>query len=148
MPPKCTRIDRVELCTTTTDVCVEGPITSSDQVYRVCKELMICNRMQEEFWVLCISPRGDIVSYAPVTKGTTDETMVIPADVMRIVLASGVRSMILIHNHPSGDPQPSAQDRHLTMRMMEAAKMVGFTVLDHIIVAESSYISFRDEGMM
>lgn len=144
----CTRIDRIEVCVHPTEVCSETQIRSSVDVYQVCQELMVCNRMQEEVWVLCVNPKSMIVAFAPVTRGSTDEAMVVPSDILRIVLASGVRNMILVHNHPSGSPEPSTQDRNLTMRMVEAARMVGFTVLDHVIVAEKGYYSFRDEGAM
>jgi DNA repair protein RadC len=142
-------MDRIELCLVETEVCWDRPINSSSDVAEAARAFMICDHPQESTWVMCINPRGMIMGWAEISRGTVDEASVTPGDVLRIVLASGTRNFIFLHNHPSGDPVPSSQDRLLTIRMVEAAKTCGFQMLDHIIVATGgAYYSFRDEGQI
>lgn len=146
---ECKTIDRIEMCLAPSEVCWESPIHSSSDVAEAARAFMICDHPQESTWVMCISPRGIIIGWAEVSRGSTDEAAVVPGDILRIVLASGTRNFIFLHNHPSGDPSPSSQDRLLTMRVAEAAKMVGFQMLDHVIVAAGgAWYSFRDEGQI
>jgi len=147
--PECKTIDRIEMCLAESDVCWDQPIHSASSVAEAAQAFMICDHPQESTWVMCISPRGMIVGWAEVSRGSTDEAAVVPGDVLRIVLASGTRNFVFLHNHPSGDPEPSSQDKLLTMRIAEAARMVGFQMLDHVIVASGGrHFSFRDEGQM
>jgi DNA repair protein RadC len=83
-----------------------------------------------------------------VAEGGLDECGVSPRDVFRPLLRTGACSCILAHNHPSGEPEPSSQDRLLTLRMAEAGRLLGLRVLDHVIIAAAGWYSFRDEGLI
>ena len=145
MPASCSKIDRIEMCTTSTEVCHSQEITNSQQLWTVCKELMVCNRMQEEVWVLCTNSRGRIVAYAMVTKGSVDEAMVVIGDMLRIVLASGTRNFFMVHNHPSGDPEPPKEDIQFTHGFVRAGKLLDIEVIDHVIVGTERLHSLRQE---
>ena len=77
---------------------------------------------------------------------TLTASLVHPREVFRPALREAAAALILVHNHPSGDPTPSSEDREVTSRLAKAGEILGVRVLDHVIVAESGYCSLRDEG--
>jgi DNA repair protein RadC len=102
----------------------------------------------ETFVALGLDVRARIISLERVAMGGLDECPVRPRDVFRPLLKEGASSCILAHNHPSGEPIPSTQDRLLTLRMAEAGRILGLRVLDHVIVATGGWYSFRDAGVI
>jgi len=98
---------------------------------------------QEEFHVVTLDTKNQIIGTQRVSIGTLDQAMVHPREVFRPAIKDAAKSVLLVHNHPSGDPKPSEQDRTLTRRMEEAGETVGIQVLDHIIVARNGAISLR-----
>ena len=87
---------------------------------------------------------GDVV----LGRGTLDETLAPPRDILRAVLRSASRSFVLWHNHPSGDPTPSEEDAAITSRLHSAAEIIGVELLDHVIVTEAGYYSFKESGRL
>jgi DNA repair protein RadC len=102
----------------------------------------------EVFGILCLSTKHRVIAYYEVSRGTLDATLVHPRDVFRAALMSNTASIILSHNHPSGDASPSADDIHLTRRLVEAGTLLGVDVLDHIIVGDGRYHSFKEAGLI
>ena len=78
--------------------------------------------------------------------GTLTASLVHPREVFRDAIRSAAAAIVLVHNHPSGDPSPSAEDRSVTERLRSAGALLGIRVLDHVIVADSGYFSFREAG--
>ena len=87
---------------------------------------------------------GDLI----LGRGTLDEVLAQPRDILRAILRSGNRSFVLWHNHPSGDPKPSEEDMAITERMRSAAEIIGVEMLDHVIVTEARYYSFKEHGRL
>ena len=87
---------------------------------------------------------GDLI----LGHGTLDETLAQPRDILRAILRSAGRSFVLWHNHPSGDPTPSQEDMAITERLSSAAGIIGIEMLDHMIVSEASYYSFKEQGRL
>lgn len=83
-----------------------------------------------------------------ISKGTVNQTIAMPREVFRKAIDLGASSIILAHNHPSGDVRPSMDDINLTMRMADAGKILGINVLDHFVVGHNSYYSFKENGDM
>ena len=83
-----------------------------------------------------------------ISKGTVNQTIAMPREVFRKAIDMGASSIILAHNHPSGDVRPSADDINLTRRMVDAGKILGINVLDHFVVGHNSYYSFKENGDM
>ena len=81
-----------------------------------------------------------------ISKGTVNQTIAMPREVFRKAIDMGASSIILAHNHPSGDVRPSADDINLTRRMVDAGKILGINVLDHFVVGHNSYYSFKENG--
>jgi DNA repair protein RadC len=89
-----------------------------------------------------------VIAYHEVSRGTLDATLVHPREVFKAALLSNAASIILTHNHPSGDPTPSPDDHQLTRRLVDAGRLIGVEVLDHIIVGDGRYFSFREGGRL
>jgi DNA repair protein RadC len=100
----------------------------------------------EQFGLLLLDTRRRVLRTTLVSIGTVDASIVHPREVFRAAATAGAASLILFHNHPSGDPSPSEDDVALTRRMVRAGELMGIPVLDHIIVAETRYHSLRDQG--
>ncbi len=98
----------------------------------------------EVFAILCLSTKHRVIGYHEVSRGTLDATLVHPREVFKAALLANAAAIILTHNHPSGDPTPSPDDYQLTRRLVDAGKLIGVEVLDHIIVGDSRYFSFRE----
>ena len=98
----------------------------------------------EVFAILCLSTKHRVIAYHEVSRGTLDATLVHPREVFKAVLLANAAAVILFHNHPSGDPTPSADDVQLTRRLVDAGTLLGVDVLDHIIVGDGRYYSFKE----
>lgn len=103
---------------------------------------------RESFVVLLLDTQNQIRAVNTVTVGTLDASLVHPREVFKPALVMGAASIILAHNHPSGDPTPSAEDRTATRQLVEAGRIVGIEVLDHVVVGEGRYLSFAEAGLM
>ncbi len=101
---------------------------------------------QEEFHVVTLDTKNQTIGTHRVSLGSLDQTVVHPREVFRPAIKDAAKSVLLVHNHPSGDPTPSEKDRILTRRLEEAGKTLGIQVLDHIIVARNGAVSLRECG--
>jgi DNA repair protein RadC len=109
----------------------------------------------EKFWVLCLNRKNRLIKRAEITSGTATNTLVHPREVFREAIRESAISVICVHNHPSGDPAPSAADIEVTRQLREAAQAVEISLIDHIIIGRAAadplgrgYFSFRAAGMM
>jgi DNA repair protein RadC len=99
--------------------------------------------------VLCLSVRNELLAYHELSRGTLDATIVCPRDVFRTALLANAVGVIVVHNHPSGDPSPSADDRAITSRLHHSGALLGISLEDHVIVtSERRYFSFREAGLI
>ncbi len=101
---------------------------------------------REHFVVLSLNSRNLIISEETAAVGTVNTVHISPADVLKIAVRCAAASIICIHNHPSGDPTPSPEDRNLTERIARASALLGVRFLDHLVITVSSYYSFSDSG--
>ncbi|HTV03685.1 MAG TPA: DNA repair protein RadC [Luteitalea sp.] len=102
----------------------------------------------EQAGVLLLDTRHRVLHARLLTRGTADATPMHPRDVFREAALAAAAAVVLFHNHPSGDPTPSADDVALTQRMIEAGHVMGITVLDHVVLADTSYCSLRELGSL
>ncbi|WP_454719062.1 JAB domain-containing protein [Caulobacter segnis] len=103
---------------------------------------------REEFWVLFLDKKNQLLSAERLGQGAVDHVPVYPREVARRALELNACALILAHNHPSGDPQPSGPDIAMTKSIIEAVKVFGITVHDHMVVGASTVASFRQLGLM
>jgi DNA repair protein RadC len=102
----------------------------------------------EVFAIICLSTKHRVIAYHEVSRGTLDATLVHPREVFKAALLANAAAIILAHNHPSGDPTPSADDVGLTRRLVDGGTLLGVDVLDHIIVGDGRYYSFKEGGRL
>lgn len=103
-------------------------------------------RKVESFFVVTLNASHHIVRVKEVTKGILNRAIVHPREVFYEAIKDRAASIVIAHNHPSSNIQPSSEDRSLTMRLEEAGKLMGIEVLDHIVFTDTSYYSFLEEG--
>lgn len=103
---------------------------------------------QEEFRVLLLNTQHAVTREVAVTLGTLDTSVVHAREVFRAAVAESAAAVILVHNHPSGDPMPSPEDRAVTGQLVDAGAVLGIPVLDHIVIGDASYVSFVEAGLM
>ena len=106
------------------------------------------DRDKEHFWVFGLDSRNTIKYLELVSLGTLNSNLVHPREVFRRAVKEGVGSVLLAHNHPSDETEPSEADLVMTNRLKKAGKILGIEVTDHIIVTDSNYFSFRAEGVI
>ncbi len=127
-------------------------VTHPSAVCRILVPLMGENR-QEKFWALLLNTKNRLIGKpVEVARGTLNNVSVHPRDVFNKAVRVSAARVILAHNHPSGDPSPSREDRELTRRMTEAGVMIGIPVLDHVVIGGGAgfpaYVSFRESGLL
>jgi len=124
-------------------VCIHTP---SDVSRYIMEEMRYLK--QEHFRIIMLNTKNQVLKQVEVTVGTLNSSLVHPRDVFSEPIRHKCASIILIHNHPSGDPTPSREDIDLTYRLVEAGKILGIEVLDHIIIGDGEYISLKEKGIM
>ncbi len=105
-------------------------------------------KKKEHFLVLCLDTRNRLINCKPVSIGSLDTSIVHPREVFKEAVSSSASSVIFVHNHPSGDPEPSQEDVELTKRLAKAGEILGIDVLHHIIVCDKSYLSLKAKNLL
>jgi DNA repair protein RadC len=100
----------------------------------------------EQFGVLLLDTKHRELRTTVISIGTLDASIVHPREVFREAVAAGAAAIVLFHNHPSGDPYPSLEDVRLTERLVAAGLLMGINVIDHVILGDATYYSFREQG--
>jgi DNA repair protein RadC len=102
----------------------------------------------EVFKCLLMNTKQEVLKTIDISQGNADGTMAMPRDVFRQAVRDGATNVIVCHNHPSGDPEPSGDDIALTKRLTEAAALLGVSLLDHVIFGDGRYISLKERNLM
>jgi DNA repair protein RadC len=104
---------------------------------------------QEVFGILALNTKNKVVGFDIIHRGSLNASIVHPRDVFKSLLLKNAASFMCFHNHPSGDPQPSREDINVTERLVEAGKIIGIDMLDHIITGdEGKYVSLKEKGYL
>ena len=103
---------------------------------------------KEHFWIMGLNNANRILYIELATLGILNETKIAPREVFRLAVMKACANIIISHNHPSGELEPSAPDIITTRNLKEAGKIIGIQLLDHIIIARENYYSFNDDGKM
>jgi len=102
----------------------------------------------EEFHLLTLDAQNRITRAVLITRGILNSSLVHPREVFRAAIAEAAAAVIVVHNHPSGNPVPSADDRAVTRQLVEAGRLLDMPVVDHVIVAGDRYFSFAEAGLL
>jgi DNA repair protein RadC len=109
---------------------------------RASAELVEC------FYTILLNSQSRVIAMSEVTRGTLNSSLVHPREVFRAAIAYGSAAIIVVHNHPSGDPTPSAEDRAITRQLVDAGRLLDIPVFDHVILGADRYVSFAEAGLL
>lgn len=103
---------------------------------------------RENFIAVHLDAKNKVLCVDPVSIGSLNASIVHPREVFKSCLLSSAAALILVHNHPSGDPNPSAEDHEITARLKEGSELLGIRILDHVIIGNPRHYSFADQGLV
>ncbi len=127
-------------------VTIDSP---QDAVHVIVRELGIYrSEKREHVFAILLDSKNQILRIETVHIGTLNASLVGPREIFRIAIREGASSLILAHNHPSGDPTPSVEDIDLTHRMVDVGRMLDIPVLDHVILGDPGYVSLHQRGVL
>ena len=129
-------------------ITIEHPSDIYEIMKMVLKREQKIDRNKEHFWVLALSDASKILSLELVALGANNRVHARPADILAIPLQKQAKGVVLIHNHPAGTLEPSEEDKDFTDKMIQACRLVNTPVLDHVIITENSYLSFKETGLL
>jgi len=122
-------------------------ITSPSELYEQIKG-KISNHFKEHFYVCSLDIRNNLIAIDECSVGTLTASLVHPREVFEVAIKRHSASIILSHNHPSGEVDPSEDDLKITKRLVDAGKVMGIEVLDHLIITQNSYLSFKEKYLI
>lgn len=127
----------------------------ADDKVKITSPMVMANLMMDEmryldkeyFNIAILDTKNQVLSIENISIGTLNASIVHPRDVFNMAIKKNANAIILLHNHPSGDPQPSNEDINITHRLVDVGNLVGIKVLDHIIIGDNRYISFKEKNL-
>ena len=122
-------------------------ITDPEMLFSRYKSLFE-NQVRERFIVFWLSTANKVTGFEVISEGNLTSTIVHPREVFRGAIVATASSVILAHNHPSDNPEPSNEDKHITRQLVESGKIIGIPVHDHMIFTNTGYYSFAEHGML
>jgi DNA repair protein RadC len=131
----------------TTEPLERAVLTSSSSAFAILSPVLR-DLPNEEFWILILNRANKLISKEPISKGGINATLVDARMIFKPAILQNASSIILAHNHPSGNLKPSNDDIKLTEKLKDAGKLLDISVVDHLIIADNNYFSFADEGLL
>jgi DNA repair protein RadC len=108
----------------------------------------IQDKAKEHFKLILLNPRNKIIGISTISIGTLNVSLVHPREVFKDAIVHSAASVVLAHNHPSGDPEPSEDDLKITNKLVESGNILGIEVIDHIIIGKNNFCSFKERGLI
>ncbi|HEX2947753.1 MAG TPA: DNA repair protein RadC [Clostridia bacterium] len=124
-------------------VTIKSPVEVSSLLMEEMRHLK-----KEVFKIILLNTKNHIIKYLNVSVGSLNSSIVHPREVFSEAVKAGCSGVLLVHNHPSGDPEPSREDIETTQRLVNAGNILGIKVLDHVVIGDGKYISFKEQGLM
>ena len=109
---------------------------------------LLRDKTKEEFIVICLNSANKIINYETITIGLLNSSLVHPREVFKVAIENNSANIVLVHNHPSGNSDPSEEDIAITKKMVDAGKIIGITVFDHIIIGQNSFSSLVEKRLI
>lgn len=145
----------VEMARRMTSQTGEAPVLNRPELIAAHMKPHVLGLTVEKFWVLCLNRKNRLIRMVEVTSGTATSSLAHPREVFREAIKAGATAVVCAHNHPSGDPAPSAADVQVTRQLRDAAKAVDIDLLDHLVLGRAEadpqgrgYYSFREAGLI
>jgi DNA repair protein RadC len=121
-------------------------ITNANDAYAALKRYS--RAKQEQFIVMTLNGAHEVISVSLVSLGLLNRTIVHPREVFNRAIRDRAAAVIVSHNHPSGQTEPSEEDRNITQRLVNAGDIIGIPILDHLIITRNGFVSFKDLGLI
>ena len=118
-------------------------LNSSKKIYEYFKDYFVYEK-QENFYVICLDTKSNLISFKLLFKGTIDSSTIHPREIFKYAFLESAYSIIVVHNHPSGDSTPSHADKDITNKLFSIGKIMAIPVVDHIIIGNNEYFSFYE----
>ena len=123
---------------------VQGP----KDIFNIAQKVIRANEYAEEnLWLITLDIKNNITGIFTVSIGSLNSSIVHPREIFKRAVLQNAASIIICHNHPSGDPVPSKEDINITKRIYEAGKILGIELLDHVIIGDNKYTSLKEKGV-
>jgi len=122
-------------------------INSAKDVFDLMSSILF-DKKQEHFYVLHLNSKNEVISFKLIAIGTLNSVVIHPREIFKEAIRESAQSIILVHNHPSGDCSPSLEDKEITSKLEKASELIGIDLLDHIIIGREKWFSFDDEGII
>ena len=103
---------------------------------------------REQFLAVILNGRNQILGFNLIALGTLTSALVHPREVYKAAILANAAAIIVVHNHPSGDPEPSDEDKALTRRLKDAGEILGIRILDHVVIGDGRYVSLAEQGVL
>ena len=123
-------------------------VSSPDVIFDLMHLIGLHESPEEKFIVLCLDTKNNISDFFVVSHGSVNASIVHPRDVFKRALLSNSTSILLIHNHPTGNTKPSKNDKKRTQRLVDGGEILGINVLDHLIIGDYNYYSFKENNLL
>lgn len=125
----------------------EKKIQSPNDIFNIAQNVIRGNEYAEEnLWLITLDTKNNITGIFTVSTGSLNSSIVHPREIFKRAVLQNAASIIICHNHPSGDPTPSQEDINITKRIYDAGKILGIELLDHIIIGDNKYTSLKEKG--
>lgn len=121
-----------------------GKADSPEVIFKLFQWL--AKELQESFVAVYLDNKNNVLGWSKISMGTVSETIVHPRDVFRVAVRENASSVIVVHNHPTGELTPSREDLSTTNRLCEIGKLIGIPILDHVIIGDNKYYSLKEGG--
>lgn len=127
---------------------IEKQVSEPKIVFEIATEILELDTQPEEsFWLVTLDIKNNVTGLFEVSRGVLNSSLVHPREVFKRAILQNAASIIVMHNHPSGDPAPSKDDIEITKRLCEAGKLLGIQLFDHIIIGDSQFASLKEKGL-
>ena len=127
-------------------------VLCSDDIYKIMQQILLrenkIDRNREHLWTISLDMANKVMNIELVSMGTVKSTLVEPMEVFSVPLQKRAVTIVLVHNHPSGEIKPSENDKDVTDRLIQVGRIMDVPVLDHLIITETTYYSFEDNGLL
>jgi DNA repair protein RadC len=123
-------------------------VLASPQVVTDFARVKLAGRPHEAFMVIYLTTKNEVIDHEVIHEGTVDHAVVYPRRIIEAALQHHATGLILVHNHPSGHPEPSEEDKHLTRALVDAARIMDIRVVDHLVVGKDGYFSFVEHRLL
>jgi DNA repair protein RadC len=127
---------------------VRKKIQSPNDIFNIAQNVIYANEYAEEnLWLITLDTKNNITGIFTVSTGSLNSSIVHPREIFKRAVLQNAASIIICHNHPSGDPTPSQEDINTTKRIYDAGKILGIELLDHVIIGDNKYTSLKEKGV-